>query len=345
MDKRQKIYWWLQALGWTVFFAVNLVFAVAFKFFNTSAIQIVLLNCLILFTYTHGLRAVIKRRGWKNIPIWSLITRLVGLNGFASLLSQFLISVYMVHVLGMFKWPNFSWTQLIGYSLNTFIVLSGWCLLYFLIHFFRNYKNEEIEKWKLQSALNEAELNALKAQINPHFIFNCLNNIRAMILDDGGKARQMLLDLSELLRYSFQFTDAKFVNMGVEMRIVEQYLALEKIQFDERLDYQIDCDVSLEDLRVPSFSILTLVENAIKHGLSNLKGGGKINVAILSQGKEIEVSVRNSGSLVNNSNPGTGLDNLRGRIQMLYNSSASFDLSQEDGMVLAKLVVPKQVAK
>ena len=213
--------------------------------------------------------------------------------------------------------------------------------IYLIIYFFRNYKREEIEKWKLQTALKDAELIALKAQINPHFLFNALNNIRALILEDQMKARDMVSHLSELLRYSIQFNTSEKVTIADELEIVQKYLELESIHYEKRLSFSIDSSSELSGYKIPPMIIQLMAENAVKHGISQVKQGGEININVGSEENELILEVCNTGELKkNNSNGGIGLRNATERIRLLFESEPNLQLSQEGKMVKSVLKLP-----
>lgn len=140
-------------------------------------------------------------------------------------------------------------------------------------------RKSELEKLALKSALQEAELMILKNQVNPHFLFNALNNIRSLILIEPEKARKMVTHISDLLRYSIQFNASEKVALKEEIEIVKDYLQLESIQFQERLSYTFNISPETLKVQIPPMAIQLLVENAIKHGLSTQKNGGQILVS------------------------------------------------------------------
>jgi LytS/YehU family sensor histidine kinase len=235
--------------------------------------------------------------------------------------------------------PIYYFTIWISLSFITIL----WLLIYFGINVFKNYKQSEIEKWKLQAIVKDAELIALKAQINPHFIFNSLNNIRSLIIEDAEKARQMIIHLSDLLRYSIQFTNQEKVTIENEMAVVKDYLELESIQFEERLHYDIRVDRKALEIKIPPMSIQLLVENAIKHGISTLPKGGEISISVNYSTEGLEVAVENTGELQETSNgTGIGIKNANERLKLLFGEQVKFRLENVNGSkVKAGFFVPK----
>lgn len=292
-------------------------------------LALVLCNVIVLLLLTHGLRHIAKTRKWTSLSFGKLALRLLPATLLLSLTSQLIASALLVWVFDLLGSQRFSFAILGIYIFQTQVILVCWSLIYFAFHAFRNRQIEQIEKWRLQAALKEAELSALKAQINPHFIFNCLNNIRALVLENPEKSREMITRLSDLLRYSIQFHQETLVPLEQEIAIVRDYLALESIHYEERLRYHFDIDAHTLQLRVPPMSVQLLVENAIKHGIANLANGGSITIQSSLHNGTLRVSVRNTGQLrqpsVRNSivDTGIGLRNSQERLDLLFPSHCS----------------------
>jgi LytS/YehU family sensor histidine kinase len=220
-------------------------------------------------------------------------------------------------------------------------MLVGWNIIYFGYQFFESAQQSKMAKLKAESLVKDAELIALKAQINPHFIFNSLNNIRAMVLEDPMKARDMISNLSELLRYSIQFSNEELVPLKTEIEIVEDYLKLETVQYENRLEYNLDIDQATRDLKIPPMIVQLQVENAIKHGISRLPEGGAIHVKTQLDNSNLVIIVSNTGKINKQSdNGGIGLRNAMERIKHLFDVEPNFSLSEKDGMVTSHLIFP-----
>jgi len=203
-------------------------------------------------------------------------------------------------------------------------------------------RKSELEKLALKSALQEAELMILKNQVNPHFLFNALNNIRSLILIEPEKARKMVTHISDLLRYSIQFNASEKVALKEEIEIVKDYLQLESIQFQERLSYTFNISPETLKVQIPPMAIQLLVENAIKHGLSTQKNGGQILVSTSLIENYLLIEVKNSGQLRSSQKrEGIGLKNLVDRMKILFGTFAEFKLENSSNqMVSATLKIP-----
>ena len=199
-----------------------------------------------------------------------------------------------------------------------------------------------MEKLELRSALQEAELMVLKNQINPHFLFNALNNIQSLILIEPEKARKMVTHISDLLRYSIQFNASEKVELKDEIEIVKDYLELESIQYTDRLKYSFEIAPATEGMVIPPMAIQMLVENAIKHGLSVQKKGGEILIKTAKTDTHLLINVINSGQMKGvPKREGVGLKNLVERMKILFGPFAEFKLENTaHNLVTASLKIP-----
>ena len=226
-------------------------------------------------------------------------------------------------------------------TLNSFLLIFFWLFFYFLIKNSRRINENRLERLQLEAHLKEAQLNTLKGQINPHFMFNSLNNIRGLMLEDVEKSREMITRLSEMLRSSLTQNDTHKIPLRDEITMVKNYIELSKIQFEKRLKFSQEIDPSLHHIEVPPMLIQMLVENAIKHGISNQKNGGVVTLNVFRSHKKIHIKVTNTG-ILNPSKKTTriGLDNIKNRIQLLYSGNASFSMVQEDDHVVTTIQIP-----
>lgn len=348
--KTNRAYWPLQILGWLAYGSIgyfsNRRFSPDVDAFSIAAIAYS--GAALLFLSTHALRNYSKRAKWIRLSFGKLILRLAGTTLLISTASQVVLSLLMLWPFALFSEDKpYSFLFLLLYIFQTQIILMLWSLAYFSYHAIRNYKSEEIEKWRLQAAVKDAELIALKAQINPHFIFNCLNNIRALVLEDSEKARDAITKLSDLLRSSIQSNQAETTTIAEELRTVRDYLDLESIHMEKRLRFEIQTDPSLDASPIPPMSIQLLVENAIKHSLAKRPQGGSINVSITGTDTQRLIEVRNTGQLSapNPTSTGIGLTNIQDRLKLLFGDTASLTLKNGDGEVLARMNLPTHTAQ
>ncbi len=181
-----------------------------------------------------------------------------------------------------------------------------------------------------KAALKQTELEVLQNQLNPHFLFNALNNIRALVLEDAHKSRDMITSLSDILRYSLTKQGTVKVALKDELTFILNYIDLCKIQFEERLQFDYDIDEGLEDILVPKMVIQLCIENAIKHGIEPNIKGGQITLYAEKQNGKLDIKVENSVSPEADPTDslGIGLANLRDRFTLLYDKTASFNTTK-----------------
>ena len=319
--QKSKLYWLCQFGGWgglmmTSFVAMSMLI---------PFVPTMIANLVTVFFgvgLSHLFRNFVKKKQWKLLTIPKLVPRVfiasliqgavLSLLSFIVIIASFLVvaqtnpevidaamgisPIEVVDEEVMNKLREATMASLTGQKMLVFalsfissfaIYFVCWSALYFAYQYLQRTREMEIERWKLSATVKDAELSALKAQINPHFIFNSLNNIRSLVIEDSERARDSITHLSDLLRFSIQFDQYEKVSLEKELEVVRDYLNLEAIQLEERLHYNISLDSESEEMQVPPMIIQTLVENAIKHSINELPGGGEI----LIETKEIMSSL------------------------------------------------------
>ncbi len=193
-----------------------------------------------------------------------------------------------------------------------------------------------------ETDLKTAELANLKNQLNPHFLFNAINSIKALTISDPHLARNALTELSQLLRTSLTMGNEQLVTLETEISFVKDYLSLEKIRYEKRLNYAFEIDKNALNIKLPPMSLQLLVENAIKHGIGKNKGGGVILIKAVCKENHFQLSVTNSGKLKLNpssSDTGVGIKNLQKRLYFNFQENASFSVKEEYHQVVASISI------
>ncbi|MBA2248682.1 MAG: histidine kinase [Chitinophagaceae bacterium] len=224
----------------------------------------------------------------------------------------------------------------------TFILVALWLLLYMVWHYLQKNQNDQVDKLTLEKTVKELELKTIKSHINPHFIFNSLNSIRALVDENPQRARKAITELSNILRSSMQVEKMETVPLQKELDIVNDYLALEQMRFEERLRVEMCIDEDTLEQPVPPMMLQTLVENAIKHGISKHIDGGFIKIISDFKDDNHEMIVQNSGHLNGDLNEnGFGIKSTEDRLRFLYLGKARFEIKNIDGdMVQSKVTMP-----
>jgi len=345
-----RLYWKLQLTGWVLYGVFGGVVAGLFSRFSPSLVFIEVIVAGTLLLASHLFRLYIRRHGWVRLQLAALLPRLLLAHLLVAVLSISIIGALTVLFFILTRQPatgkGFPWVQYVGYALNIFFVFWGWSAVYFGLHYFANFRQAEVDKWKLAAAAREAEMRTLQAQLNPHFLFNGLNNIRALVMEDPARARAMMTHLAELLRYSMQRNGAEQVPLATELDIVDNYLQLEAMQLEERLHYTVAVAPEALPILLPPMTLQLLVENAIKHGLAPRPAGGRLSLAaqLDAAGHNLCVTVRNTGTFQPQpDHPGLGLRNVRERLGLLFGATAHFAIGPDPLLtdtVLAELHLP-----
>ncbi|MBI4912819.1 MAG: histidine kinase [Acidobacteria bacterium] len=216
------------------------------------------------------------------------------------------------------------------------------------IQIFKRYQEEDLQVSILESKLAQAQLEALKVQLNPHFLFNSLNTLAALILSDPVRAERMLLKFSQFFRISLAQRTDENIRLEKELDIVQNYLEIERIRFGNKLEVIFDVPSYLHDILVPAFLLQPLIENAIKHGFSAGKDGGTIQVRAWEEDHVLVLEVLDDGmgrhaGLRHTHGTGTGLQNMRMRLEALYGHAQSTMLVfPEGGGTVARITLPIQ---
>lgn len=225
--------------------------------------------------------------------------------------------------------------------INSFITITGWAIFFISVKVAAKLNANRLERSELNLTLKQAQLNTLKGQINPHFMFNSLNNIRGLMLEDVEKSREMLTKLSEMLRYSLTKNDVNAIALEQELEMVDNYIALSKIQFEDRLLFSKAIDQNTLRVEIPPMIIQLLVENATKHGISSLKSGGTIKLSTFRENNMLFIKVSNTGTLrISNDSTQLGLKNIKQRLRLLYGNDASFAIDELNNEVVSTIKIP-----
>lgn len=200
-----------------------------------------------------------------------------------------------------------------------------------------------------ETLLKDARWQMLRYQVNPHFLFNSLNSIMALINRDKDLARSMVNELASYFRYTLSWNDLSVISVREEIKAVSHYLEIQKIRFEDKFNYRFILDERALDIQIPIFGLQTLAENAVKYGLKTCAGIVDVIISVKKREDFCEISVSNSGKLwqkedtdakEDNSGTGTGLSNLKGRLELLYGGKSHFRIMEENDKVIATIEIP-----
>lgn len=323
-------HWGYQGAFWGCWVAIGLFFGLVYNKLTYTETLTVAMFGLFSFLLSELMARYMHYRGWVRGPRRRVLGMLL-LAIAAAIILQILVDPLFLFVFHTYQPKQLLSAQAI-LSFTMQFSLSFWCwsAMYHGIHLRRRYEKSEMERLQLEAAVQAAELRALKSQVNPHFLFNCLNNLRSLVAENPGRAREMMLRLSELLRYALEVSRHERVTLAQELDVVEAYLDLESMQFENRLRWSVEVAPGASEAPVPPMLVQQLVENAIKHGISGRPKGGEIRIcARISQGT-LEIEVENTGQLIESAGNGFGLENARQRLRLLCGELAGLTLANRD---------------
>jgi two-component system LytT family sensor kinase len=349
-SNRNRLYWLLQLGGWGTFLAGSFLLAILF---NMPYPEAIIINRAIAMALTgllvsHLLREILRKAKLMQKKLEQSIPWLL----LALALSSFL---YGLLVLAAFETFDLFLSQeviekfntgqlLLAVSFEMSTIMLVWLIIYCIYHYYTDSRQRQLDQLKLEGVIKQMELKTLKAHLNPHFIFNSLNSIRALVDLDPARARRAITELSNLLRGSLQTEQGQLVPLQQEIDIIRDYLALESIRFEDRMKVEWQIAEDTLALPVPPMMLQTLVENAIKHGIGTRSEGGCITIRSYRQNQyeNLVLEIVNSGTLNGAAiQPGFGIGSTQSRLELLYGSQARFELSQlSDQTVKAIVSIP-----
>lgn len=349
MSNRKRLYWICQGGGWLLYVLLIWFFLYLSSTWNNDMAAGLLVVLAAGIAITHFFRAIVLRFDWLRMPPAKAALLVIPANllmgALMVLLQAFSERLFDLHFPRSLS-ADVDAVRMAINALNFGFAFLLWSLVYFLVHFIENYKKAEIENLRRQAIYKEIELNKLKSQLNPHFMFNSMNSIRALVDEDPQKAKDSVTRLSNILRNTLLMGRNKLIPLEDECRIIRDYLELESTRLEERLRVEWKIDPGCERFEVPPLMLQTLVENGIKHGISKLPGGGKISIMAEQGEGGIHVRIRNSGHFdaANKPETGFGLINTRQRLELLYGDKATFsitnDIHEGQPTVLTSLFIP-----
>jgi two-component sensor histidine kinase len=342
--KANWIYWACQIAGWGTYSVVVFGITTAFIGWRTDIFAGFVLFFLYSIGLTHLLRQTIQKRQWLSARAFPALLYIFGAAvGTGAIQTGLVILIARV----MVGENAFDRTAAVSMASSITFITCAWAAVYVVVHWYRRVREAQLREVQAQLSLQKAELRALQAQVNPHFLFNSLNAIRGTVRENPEQAEDMITSLSNLFRRSLRSDGAQLIPLSEELEAVSDYLALESARFDDRLKVLVEVQPDAERCQVPAMLVQTLVENAVKHGISKLPKGGNVSIRGMREDQRLVLEVENTGSLGPQDSAGdgtgTGLANARERLRVLCGSQASLSLTDRNGSVAVKVVIPERI--
>ena len=348
-------YWLFQLIGWGSFALINIFFAFSFDKLNTEFFWRLCVILVVGVVISHMMREVIFRFGILQKNLNKQVLQFFVVTFCLALIASFIEVEILIRAdvlrpddklllerIGVSYLIN-KLLLILSHAFSYFILFFIWSLIYFMYHYVTKSRKQQLDTLRLETLIKELELKTIKGHINPHFIFNSLNSIRALVDENPQRARAAVTELSNILRSSLLVEKVETVPLGKELNIIKDYLALENMRFEDRLKIEYEIDEETLDKPVPPMMLQTLVENAIKHGISKQIHGGVVKVISDFNGEYHELAVQNTGSLNGyiNGEEGFGLSSTTNRLNLLYGDKARFEIKQINGSIVeARVLLP-----
>ena len=339
-----KQYWWCQLAFWGAFACANLA-----MFVMSGTAKPIMWTVMLVWTPAQLVASHCLRYFFKGFTQrLSLLTKIIvtaALIITLSLAVQLLIycvikllSVfYVAGIAGMAPYSVFAF---LSYTVNTALALGLWVVCYLSVQQFRLRRHTELAYWKAQAQLRDSELQFLHSQINSHFLFNAMNNVRALILENPQLARDRLTQLASLLRSTLSAGEKELVSLKEEFELVRAYLDLEDLQYENRLHVSWQIAAASEACMIPPMVLQTLVENAIKHGIAQSATGGTVTISSVVKDANVEISIQNPVAHARHAGQGLGLRNTQLRLQKVFAQRARLTTKQDADVFTATLLLP-----
>ncbi len=336
-------------LVWFLIFAIN---AAIIYFLQGFAVKIAIADSFI----SNFVFAVVGLLAWyptryipyqQSSPVYSIMAHIVA--GLLVILVWLTVTVGLLTTLhyGNDLYKDFLnrtlfWRGVVGSLFYLVLVL-----VFYLVVYAKNLKERAQAEERLKTLVRESELNVLKSQINPHFLFNSLNSISSLTMSSPDEAHKMIIRLSDLLRYSLKNRENEFVTLEEEIGRMQDYLAIEKIRFGEKLRYNLSVPQSCKKIELPTMILQPLIENAIKHGVYESVDPVDIEFNCVMHTDFLELSIVNDYDPDQPPSRGTGLglQNVTQRILLAYEGKGHVDAKGENGKYNVRIFIPVKKAK
>jgi len=336
----------IYSLLWLVALVLNIILFNSRQEFDTGIATVDAIISTVLYAFL-GLLIYYPTRYipfQRHNPVYSTLAHVIA--GLLVLLTWLLVTIGLLSFIFSnqtayrdFLLSSIYWRAFVGLMIYLVIVL-----VYYLIMYNRSMREQAKAEERLKTLVKESELNMLKSQINPHFLFNSLNSIASLTLSNPEEAKEMIVRLSDFLRYSLKNRENEFVTLKEELGRMMDYLAIEKIRFGEKLNYTFKVDEYCEQIGVPTMILQPLIENAIKHGVYESLDPVKIDFQC-HQDREmlfIELSNDFDPDQPQRKGTGVGLQNVAQRMKLAYDDKGRLNWKMSDRRFIVELVVPKE---
>ena len=342
-------FWVINISGWALLSLITLLIYYPSRLAEPKVTIGLLLTKFTGFISSIALRYLYKKINYKSYSIiklaiygaiislfvshfWFILDFIISipLQGYDNLTDYFTLNAYLRTI-----WVGFYW-------------LYFWSTLYFVIKFWLEWTDQKKQTEQAILLAQSAQLQMLRYQVNPHFLFNSLSSLRALVRINQKKAEEMILQISKFLRYSLVTKKNNQVLLKEELEAIGYYFDIERVRFEDKLHTQLDIDPKANEFLIPSFLIHPIIENAIKYGMDTSPMPLKINLKAKVAGSVLQLDIINTGHWVNegekisNNGTGIGLKNVKERLDLAFPNRNSFKVIKEQNKVHIKIIIEKE---
>jgi len=330
---RDISFWYYQCTGWVLYAALQLALNIGWNGFRWRALLSVSLQLIVIFFLLLGLRNYYRKLPFQIIPLFPLITRIF--------ITSFLAMLAWLGIWAGIEYAIFG-EKLLKYISNpirimtqmsfSFPIYLGWSALYFGIKAWRDWLEEQDRTRQAMEAAQHAQLQMLRYQLNPHFLFNALNAVRALVDEDTRSAKTMITELSEFLRYSLTSRNKQIVPLRDELDAIRLYLSIEQQRYEDKLQVAFDIDPRTEDVPVPSFLIHPIVEHALRCGMHTSSMPLRLTIHSCLAQNRLRMTIMHSGYHLPTNGNGThesSLEHVETRLKELFPDRYRLSTSQQ----------------
>jgi two-component sensor histidine kinase len=348
IQSNRSLFWWLQLSGWGAF-GCSMALAVLMADAPGTALRDKMVYTLLGFLASLPLRAIYQRVYRHRLPLFWII---VISSTCAYVAAMAWVATNSIVMRWLASWEQGTpfiwagWTKTFSGGLHDTFILLAWSLLYFGIKHYRDLQAQTERALQAEALAQQAQLQALRYQINPHFLFNTLNAVSTLIAQNqNAAANRMIARLSEFLRLTLDGSDAHEAPLAAELDFVQRYLDIEQVRMGDRLKVQFDIAPEAQSVPVPVMILQPLVENAIRHSIAPREAGGRVKISAQCTKDTLQLEVSDDGTITAKDiaalQPGIGLTNTCARLQQLYGEAQQFRLSaQANGGLRVQMELP-----
>ena len=332
---RDISFWYYQTAGWCVFAVVQVGILLSWDGLKWQSLLSISIQLAAIFFMMLVLRSMYGMLPFQTMSLFSLIIRIIIASFIATIIWQFIWSgiEYSIFREQMVKYLS-SPLRIMVHMSASFPIFLGWSALYFGIKSWRDWLDERDQAEHALEEAQHTQLQMLRYQLNPHFLFNALNSVRALVDEDARSAKVMITELSEFLRYSLVSRNRPIVTLKDELDAIRLYLSIEQRRYEDKLQIQDDIDKQTEDIPVPSFLIHPLVEDALRNGMQTSMMPLRLEITSSLRDGRMRISVSHSGShgpLDGTGSAESGLEQVEARLKELFPGRYHLSSRQHNG--------------